>query len=364
MTDFSLTTRLDRDPTDRYHDAEHLDEARRTQQANASGLALPRPLRDVESNAHVTDRPMMPMDAAAFTNPALLRSHSPTAPPADACATAAPVKIVVGPMRRGEDLPKGVDLSCTKKGGLCLTKEETAQLQAARQAACIATGIDPFRLQALPAAGPAVGRDRGWEADTRDMAALRNLELMAQNPFAAAAYGSARVGGASEKTSQNVAQVAGVVGNAAVAIGAGVVAARAARAPAVTRGSVPPLTSTEAAEARAFLMEVKTPAKYVNDTMKGFGAGTRVETLDADVHVFRYHGTAESARGRWVTEEPVNDAIRELALKRADNPATHMTEWIVPAGTKVLRGPVAPLHDQPGGGSQIFLTDPSVLREP
>ena len=145
--------------------------------------------------------------------------------------------------------------------------------------------------------------------------------------MAAAAYGTARVAGASEKTSESAA-------------------------PAETPAD------------RAFLAEVKTPAEHIDKTLRGFGTGTRVETLETDIHAFRYHGSVETARGRWVTEEPVNSPIRELALNRKDNPATHMTEWVVPAGTKVIRGPVGPLFGQPGGGSQIFIPDPSVLREP
>ena len=225
--------------------------------------------------------------------------------------------------------------------------------------------MDPFRFEQVAPRGPEVGRDRGWEENQRVGAVLQNLELMTQNPLAAAAYGTARVAGASEKTSESAAQLAGAAGDVLLAVGAGKMAVRAARAPAIEKPVTGPLTPAETAAARTFLVDAKTPAKYIDETVRGFGTGTRVEALESDIHGFRYHGSMETARGRWVTEEPVNAPIRELALNRKDNPATHMTEWVVPAGTKVIRGPVGPLFGQPGGGSQIFVPDPSVfLREP
>ena len=224
--------------------------------------------------------------------------------------------------------------------------------------------MDPFRFEHVAPRGPEVGRDRDWEARQRAGAVLQNLELMTQNPLAAAAYGTARVAGATDKISESAAQLAGAAGDVLLAVGAGKMAVRVAMAPAIEKPLTGPLTPAETAAARAFLIEANTPAKYIDETLRGFATGTRVETLKSDVHGFRYHGSMETARGRWVTEEPVNVPIRELALNRKDNPATHMTEWIVPSGTKVIRGPVGPLFGQPGGGSQIFVPDPSVLREP
>ncbi len=367
MSDPSIGPRTDRDYAAGFQDAAHLDEARRLQEKNASWVRASMAKRDLDGAAHAAgDAASIPLSPAAFQNPALVRStpSPPAASGADLCAMAAPTKVVVGAMVRGQELQKAVDFSCVDKNGVCMSKEDLARLEDLRQAACLRTGIDPFRFQSVAPRGAEVREDRARIAADRDMAALQNLERVAQNPFAAAGYSGARLGGASEQTSQDVGKVAGVLGDAAIAIGAGVVGVRAARAPAIARGAVQPLTATEAAEVRTFLVAVKTPTRFVGETMEGLGAGTRVEALAADVHVFRYHGPDGSPRGRWVTEEPVNDAIRELALKRDDNPATRMKEWTVPAGTKVLRGPVAPLNGQPGGGSQIFVPDPSVLREP
>ena len=67
--------------------------------------------------------------------------------------------------------------------------------------------------------------------------------------------------------------------------------------------------------------------------------------------------------GMGAVYEVIDESV-DLRYVAKDNPATHMTEWVVPAGTRVIRGPVGPLFGQPGGGSQIFIPDPSVLREP
>jgi hypothetical protein len=77
----------------------------------------------------------------------------------------------------------------------------------------------------------------------------------------------------------------------------------------------------------------------------------------------RYHSEANRARGMWVTEHPVANPASDLALPPT-NTALSMKEWVIPAGTLVLRGMCAPLNDQPGGGSQIYLPDPKLLREP
>jgi hypothetical protein len=65
----------------------------------------------------------------------------------------------------------------------------------------------------------------------------------------------------------------------------------------------------------------------------------------------------------WLTETPVEDPQRDFALPPGNTAVSHK-EWVIPAGTLVLRGTCAPLNDQPGGGSQIFIADPKTLREP
>ncbi len=363
MTETNLAVRTDRDPY-AYPDAAHLDEARRAQQANAPAIALVPGRPEKDATAHLADVPSIQLSDATFTNPALVRSATPGVTPADACATAQPTRIVVGPKRRGEEIPTGVDVSCTKKGGFCLTKEEAAQLEGARQAACMATGIDPLRFQAVPPLGPAIDRDRAGEGAEHHAAALRNLELVAHNAFAAAAYSGARVGGVDERTAQNVGQLAGVAGDVVLTAGVVYAGGRAARAPAIAKPDLRPLSQAETATGRQFLAANGTPPHLVDKTLEGFASGVHVETLHEDVHVFRYYGGDANPRGRWVTEQPATRPVAELALDREQNPATTLAEWVIPKGTTVLRGPVGQLNNQPGGSSQIFIPDPRVLREP
>lgn len=106
------------------------------------------------------------------------------------------------------------------------------------------------------------------------------------------------------------------------------------------------------------------PAQYAKDVPSGFAAGIRVETLQSDLHVSRYYGGKAQPQGRWVTATPAANPLKDLALDASNNTATSVAEWVIPRGTKVIQGPVAPLNGQPGGATQIYLPDPSVLRKP
>jgi hypothetical protein len=119
----------------------------------------------------------------------------------------------------------------------------------------------------------------------------------------------------------------------------------------------------ETARAVEFFQRGNMPEKYWSDTLRGFNPGSRVEVTSADQSVTRYAATPETLRGRWLTETPVSNPVAELALPPS-NTALISKQWILPADTPVLRGTCRPLNGQPGGGSQIFIIDPSVLREP
>lgn len=41
-----------------------------------------------------------------------------------------------------------------------------------------------------------------------------------------------------------------------------------------------------------------------------------------------------------------------------------MEEYIIPKGTEILEGTVAPNSGQPGGGYQFYVPDPSVVIKP
>jgi len=96
--------------------------------------------------------------------------------------------------------------------------------------------------------------------------------------------------------------------------------------------------------------------------IKAFGSGTRVEELAADTRAYRYFGNASKARGSWLTEERLGDPVNQLALPSA-NAAKNVAEWVIPKGTKVAKGPVAPNFGRPGGAGQVFVADSSLLQE-
>jgi hypothetical protein len=112
-----------------------------------------------------------------------------------------------------------------------------------------------------------------------------------------------------------------------------------------------------------FFSQTFAPRQYWSATMRGFDPDSHVEILPTDLTAVRYYSDPTKARGMWLTETPVADPERELALG-GDNTALDHKVWVIPAGTLVLRGICAPLNGQPGGGSQIFLPDPKMLREP
>ncbi len=66
-------------------------------------------------------------------------------------------------------------------------------------------------------------------------------------------------------------------------------------------------------------------------------------------------------RGRWVTTEILSDPVNRLALPPGST-AENVTQWVIPKGTEVLIGTAARNFGRPGGGPQIYVPDPSILR--
>jgi hypothetical protein len=150
---------------------------------------------------------------------------------------------------------------------------------------------------------------------------------------------------------------------AALREGAALISAERAANRALAEAGLKALSDAEKAEIHAFLSESKVPAAAAADVVKGFAGGSRVEVLEKDLTVYRYHGGVKEPRGRFVTETPTKSPKDDLALP-AENPATQVAQFVIPKGTKVVRGPAATLNGRPGGGNQIFLPDSGVLRDP
>jgi Flp pilus assembly pilin Flp len=120
---------------------------------------------------------------------------------------------------------------------------------------------------------------------------------------------------------------------------------------------------SEVREAFQFLRNAGVDERRWQEIADAFGPGMYAETLAQDLKVYRYYdGATSSPRGRWLTEHLWDDPVNDLALPGGNN-AANVEVWIIPKGTPVLRGPVAPNFGRPGGGTQIYLPDPAVLRE-
>jgi hypothetical protein len=79
-------------------------------------------------------------------------------------------------------------------------------------------------------------------------------------------------------------------------------------------------------------------------------------TLDRTTTVYRYTGYAGATSGQWWTTTlypTSSQAIQELALP-ASNTAQYVYSGVIPAGTRVLVGPAAPLFGRLGGATQMY----------
>ena len=122
---------------------------------------------------------------------------------------------------------------------------------------------------------------------------------------------------------------------------------------------------------KATYKELKQAAEFLNknglnpvqrrEVIEAFNPGAEVVKLEQDLVVYRYYGGAADPRGRWVTTEILTDPINQLALPPGST-AENFTTWIIPKGTEVLKGTVAPNFGRTGRAVQIYLPDSGVLR--
>jgi len=88
--------------------------------------------------------------------------------------------------------------------------------------------------------------------------------------------------------------------------------------------------------------------------------------LEEDLPVVRYYGGQAAQLGRyWTTElyDSAVGAIEELALNpNFGNTADRVVNGVIPKGTQILTGYAASSGGLTGGGVQIFLQDPGVVR--
>ncbi len=95
----------------------------------------------------------------------------------------------------------------------------------------------------------------------------------------------------------------------------------------------------------------------VNPSVRSaFGSDAKVTTLTKDTTVYRYHGGTSQASGRWFTPNQTTNPAADLALPPG-NSAQFVDTVVLPKGTRILEGTVAPQPQwgQPGGGYQYYV---------
>ena len=100
--------------------------------------------------------------------------------------------------------------------------------------------------------------------------------------------------------------------------------------------------------------------KYVDRTVRAFGPGAEVQTVGPQGKVvYRAYGGQSKKIGRWVTNQPVANPTRKLALP-ANSPASSVAELRLKPGTRYIEGPVANQVEAfgshaTGGGKQMMI---------
>lgn len=102
------------------------------------------------------------------------------------------------------------------------------------------------------------------------------------------------------------------------------------------------------------------PPDFQQDVKEAFMMDMRVTTLKQDTTVYRYHGGSSNRISYWYTPNQTSDPARDLALPPG-NTYQYMDTYVIPAGTTILEGTVAPNFGQPGGGYQFYVPNPSVI---
>ncbi|MBQ8527924.1 MAG: glycohydrolase toxin TNT-related protein, partial [Lachnospiraceae bacterium] len=99
---------------------------------------------------------------------------------------------------------------------------------------------------------------------------------------------------------------------------------------------------------------------FQQNVRNAFMDDIRVTVLKQDMTVYRYHGGGSKGVSYWVTPNQTANPAADLALPRG-NTYQYMDTYVIPKGTTILEGTVAPNFGQPGGGYQYYVPNPSVL---
>ena len=99
---------------------------------------------------------------------------------------------------------------------------------------------------------------------------------------------------------------------------------------------------------------------FQQNVKNAFADDIKVTTLKQDTIVYRYHGGESKGISYWYTPNKTSNPAKDLALPEG-NPYKYMDTFIIPKGTTILEGTVAPNFGQIGGGYQFYVPDPTIL---
>ncbi|MEN6312661.1 MAG: S8 family serine peptidase [Clostridiaceae bacterium] len=99
---------------------------------------------------------------------------------------------------------------------------------------------------------------------------------------------------------------------------------------------------------------------FQQNVKNAFGSDVKITTLTSDKTVYRYSGGTSGGSSYWVTPNKTANPAVDLALPPG-NTYNQVNTYVIPKGTTILEGTVAPNFGQPGGGYQYYVPDPSVM---
>ena len=100
---------------------------------------------------------------------------------------------------------------------------------------------------------------------------------------------------------------------------------------------------------------------FQKSVKNAFSSDAKVTTLSKDTTVYRYYGDGANPKSYWYTPNKTSNPVGDLALP-GQNSAQYVEKYIIPKGTTVLEGTVAPNFGQPGGGYQYYVPDPNIIK--
>ena len=101
------------------------------------------------------------------------------------------------------------------------------------------------------------------------------------------------------------------------------------------------------------------PSEFRDSVRNAFEDDIKVTELKEDVVVYGYYGNTSGERSYWYTPNQYENPQESLALPEG-NTCEHLDVYVIPKGTLVLEGTVAPLFGKSGQGYQYYVYDSSI----